>query len=92
MLTLAWLPHLRETKRQLGGKSRKKGPSVALHNDLSPGDGWYIRVSRSSTGDDQLSPSLLTVLPARSYVKVRRVLRNQSSIIGPESSQRGGQV
>lgn len=91
-LLLLGFPTCEKKKSWSGGESRKRVLNVAFHNHLSPGDGWYIRVSRSSTGDDQLSPSLLTVLPTRSYVKVRRVLRNQSSIIGLKSSQRGDQV
>lgn len=42
--------------------------------NLSPVDGWYVRVSRGSTGDNKLSPRLLTVLPPRSHVKVRGIL------------------
>lgn len=53
---------------------------------LSPGDGWYIRVSRSSTGDYQLSPSLLTVLPPGPYVKVRGVLRNHHTVMDTKST------
>ena len=48
---------------------------------LPPGDGWYIRVSRSSTGNNQLSPSLLTVFPPRPYIKVRGILWKQWTMI-----------
>lgn len=49
---------------------------------LPPSDGWYIRVSRSSTGDNELSPGLLTVLPPRPYIKVRGILYKQQIIMG----------
>lgn len=48
---------------------------------LSPGDGWNLRVSRSSTRDDKLSAGLLTVFPTRPHIKVRGVLYSSCEII-----------
>lgn len=47
---------------------------------LSPYDGWNLRVSRSSTGDDQLSPRLLAVLAPGPHVEVRGVLGSHDDI------------
>lgn len=76
--------------------SSQTSPSCRVVSYLPPGDGWYLRVSRGSTGDDQLSTSLLAVLPTRPHVKVGGILWANTHTMSQtkshnKSHQKGGE-